>query len=175
MATKEELSERYLSISHRLLRQAEEELHQKGDTLQASEKTWGAMAHALKSVAAQRGWNHKRHQLLRDIATQLRLEYGRPRISELFSALEGAHNNYYEHRWTEEDVQEHLEWSRQFVRQMEEIREAPARRFIPATRTQERRLFNLTRPRPEESDDDLDITTLPSVDPEPPEIEATGG
>ena len=175
MATKEELSERYMNISRRYLRQAEEELHQKDDTLQASEKTWGAMAHALKSVAAQRGWNHKRHQLLRDIATQLRLEYGRPRISELFSALEGAHNNYYEHSWTEEDVQEHLEWYRQFVRQMEEIREAPARRFTPTTRTQERRPFNLTRPRPAESDDDLDISTLPSVDLEPPGPRAAGG
>ena len=73
MATKEELSECYLSISRRYLRQAEEELHQKGDTLQASEKIWGAAALALKSVAALRGWNHKSHPLLGDIAMQLRV------------------------------------------------------------------------------------------------------
>ena len=175
MATREGLSERYFAISHRLLRQAGEELHQKGDTLQASEKIWGAAAHALKSVAVQRGWNHKSHPLLGDIAMQLRLEFGSIRLYHLFSSLESTHNNYYEHRWGEDQVEEHLNWVGEFVQQLNEIRQLPPRRFTPTTRTQERRLFNLTRPRPAESDDDLDISTLPSVDLEPPDPRAAGG
>ena len=175
MATKEELSERYLSISRRYIRQAEEELHQKGDTLQASEKIWGAAALALKSVAALRGWNHKSHPLLGDIAMQLRLEFGSIRLYHLFSSLESTHNNFYEHRWGEDQVEEHLNWVGEFVQQLDEIRQLPPQRFTPATRTQERRLFNLTRSRPHESDDDLNIATLPSVDLESPELGAAGG
>ena len=45
---------KYTEISQRLTHRAEEEM-QKGDTLQAFEKAWGAVAHAVKSIAEQRG------------------------------------------------------------------------------------------------------------------------
>ena len=51
----------HLEISRQFMRQAEGELRQ-GDSLQASEKAWGAAAGALKAVAEQRGWSHGRHR-----------------------------------------------------------------------------------------------------------------
>ena len=168
MATPQEISDRYLKISRQCLLQAEEELFVQGDTMQASEKLWNAAAQALKSVAALRGWNHKSHSLLGDIAMQLHLEYGRPELSDQFDGLEAAHNNYYEHRWTADRVELRLNTARRFVSQLEEIRQLPRRRFTPATRDQERRLENLTRFIYGQSDDDLDINKLPPVEPQPP-------
>ena len=169
MATPQEISDRYLKISRLHLQQAEEELLVKGDTMQASEKIWNAAAQALKSVAALRGWNHKSHSLLGDIAMQLRLELGRPELSEQFRLLESAHNNFYEHRWAADEVDDRLNAARQFVGWLEEIRQQPQRRFTPATRTQQRRMDGLTRFIYGQSDDDVDIDSLPPVEPQPPE------
>ena len=58
------------ALSRRFVRQAQEEFD-KGDRLQASEKAWGAAAHAVKAVAASRGWNHNSHRLLFDIVDQV--------------------------------------------------------------------------------------------------------
>ena len=168
MATPQEMSDRYLDISHLHLQQAEEELYVRGDLMQASEKIWSATAQALKSVAALRGWNHKSHHLLSDIAMQLRLELGRPELSEQFDGLEAAHNNYYEHRWGADQVEDRLNTARRFVRQLEEIRQLPRPRFTPATRTQERRMEQLTRFIYDQSDDAVDLSKLPPIEPQPP-------
>ena len=168
MATPQEISDRYLKISRQCLLQAEEELFVQGDTMQASEKLWNAAAQALKSVAALRGWNHKSHSLLGDIALQLHLELGRPELSSQLRVLETAHNNFYEHRWAADEVEIRLSDARQFVSQLEEIRQQPRRRFTPANREQERRLERLTRFIYGQSDDDVDIDDLPPVEPQPP-------
>jgi hypothetical protein len=97
MATPEELSSRYLAMSRKYFRQAQEELD-RGDFSQSTEKTWGAAAEALKSIDAQRVWNHKNHGLLRDMARHLYMEFGNLQIFDLSGVLENAHNNYYEHR-----------------------------------------------------------------------------
>ena len=47
--------------SKRLMKHAFEQL-EKGDRLQASEKAWGATAHALKSIAKERGMRYGRHE-----------------------------------------------------------------------------------------------------------------
>ena len=47
--------ERYEEISRHLLRQAQEEFD-RGDILQASDKVWGATAHAIKAVCQRVGW-----------------------------------------------------------------------------------------------------------------------
>ena len=163
MASPEELSNRYHEMSRKCMRQAQEELD-RGDLAQASEKAWGAAAEALKSIAAQRGWNHKNHGLLRDMATQLYMEFGMPRIFELFGVLENAHMNYYEHRWDKDEVQFHIDRSDQLLEELDIIRNAPPRRFTPATREQERRLERLTRFDIETvRDSTVDIENLPPV------------
>ena len=169
MATPQEISDRYLKISRLHLQQAEEELFIKGDTMQASEKIWNAAAQALKSVAALRGWNHKSHFLLGDIAMQLHLELGRPEVSEQFRVMESAHQNFYEHRWEADEVEIRLNAARRFVDRLEEIRQRPRRRFTPSTPGQARRMERLTRFIYGQSDDDVDIDALPPVEPQPPD------
>ena len=168
MATPQEISDRYLKISRQCLLQAEEELFVLGDTMQASEKLWNAAAQALKSVAALRGWNHKSHSLLGDIAMQLHLEYGRPELSDQFRGLEAVYINYYGRIREDDEMADILDTARRLVDQLEEIRQLPQPRFIPASRTQQRRLENLTRFIYGQSDDDLDIDKLPPVEPQPP-------
>ena len=166
MATPQELSDRYFQLSSKYSRQAQEELD-KGDLSQASEKAWGAAAEAMKALAAVRGWNHKSHPLLRDIATHTYMEFARPRVLELFDLLEWAHFNYYEHRLEHDVVQLRLAQSRELIGLLEEIRNSPARRFTPANREQERRLQRLTPYHPDRAADAaLDISTLPPVEPE---------
>lgn len=165
MATPEELSQRYLQLSRKYFRQSQEELV-RGDLTQASEKAWGAAAESLKALAVVRGWNHKSHPLLRDIATHTYMEFGRPRLIELFDLLEWAHFNYYEHRLEEEDVQMRIAQSSELLNMLDEIRNSPPRRFTPANREQERRFHRLTQYSLDRAADAaLDITTLPPVEP----------
>ena len=56
-------SERYGQLSRQYIERADEYLRA-GDRVQASEKGWGAVAEAVKSIAAKRGWNHQGHRLL---------------------------------------------------------------------------------------------------------------
>ena len=46
--------------SERLMRRAWEQL-ERGDRLQASEKCWGAVTHALKAASQRYGWRHRTH------------------------------------------------------------------------------------------------------------------
>ena len=59
--------ERYAELSRHFMEKADEYLAA-GDRVQASEKGWGAVAEAIKSIAEERGWYHQGHRLLNDIA-----------------------------------------------------------------------------------------------------------
>ena len=86
--------EDHVAISRGFLAQASAELAQ-GHRLQASEKAWGAVAHALKSVAKERGWNNIHHRQVMDVGAQLAQEFQKPSI--LTSILHGdsLHRNFY--------------------------------------------------------------------------------
>ena len=89
--------ERYEEISRHLLEQAQEELD-KGDILQASDKVWGATAHAVKTVCQWMGWNHHAHNHLSAAANYMASELGRDDLGLAFGYLEALHANYYEHQ-----------------------------------------------------------------------------
>jgi hypothetical protein len=57
---------KYAAMSRDYMQRAEGYLRQ-GDLAQASEKSWGATACALKAIAEQRGWQHQSHSLLFDL------------------------------------------------------------------------------------------------------------
>jgi hypothetical protein len=115
--------ERYEEMSRHLLRQAEDELDQ-GDALQASEKIWGATAHALKAVAQQRGWNHRFHNHLRSVALFLASEWNRPDWNNAFGSLESMHINFYEHQWHGADLRPRLGLARVFCEELTAVRQA---------------------------------------------------
>ena len=78
--------------SERLLRHARIEL-KKGDRLQASEKAWGAVAHAIKAVAAHRGWRYDAHSDATLVIVRLIPELG-DRVYLLYGVANYLHNNY---------------------------------------------------------------------------------
>ena len=66
-----------------------------GDTLQGSEKLWGAAAHAAMALAQQRGWRFGDHRALRDAANRLADELSEPIVASNFSVAEKFHANFY--------------------------------------------------------------------------------
>ena len=85
----------HLKTSRRFIGQAEVELRE-GHHMQASEKAWGAAAHAIKSVAELYRWPHDSHaDLFRAVNRIVRLT-GDPEILALFAVANALHQNFYE-------------------------------------------------------------------------------
>lgn len=141
--------ERYEEMSRHLLLQAEEELD-KGDVLQASEKIWLAVAHALKAVAQYRGWNHRYHNHLRAVASCLSMEWGRPDWEVTFGSFDGMHTNAYEHQRFPVQIRPFLEPARSYCQEMLEVRLASPPQDVELTAEQQSTqailLRTLTRP-----------------------------
>ena len=92
----------HTDTSRMMMEQAASELA-KGDSLQASEKGWGAASHAVKAIAEGRGWRHTSHRDLFNVARRLANETGQPDILELFVMASGLHTNFYE-GWLDDEV-----------------------------------------------------------------------
>ena len=108
--------ERYEEISRHLLDQAQEELD-KGDILQASDKVWGATAHAIKAVCQQMGWNHHAHNHLRAAANYIASEFGRDDLVSAYGYLDALHTNYYEHQLLAAEVRVGINNAAFFIRE----------------------------------------------------------
>ncbi|MDE2815191.1 MAG: PaREP1 family protein [Chloroflexota bacterium] len=100
--------EEHLRISRQFLRQAEREFA-RGDRLQASEKAWGAAAHAVKAVAQQRGWRHDGHRYLFEAIDKVYCETGDSEFLVLFKVANSLHTNFYENWQTDNLVQDGIE------------------------------------------------------------------
>ena len=122
---------------------------QRRNTIQASEKGWGAAAQALKAIAEERGWNHNGHGLLVDIAKQVSDEQGRPEIATtLFAFGQLLHVNFYEDTLATDVIGDYLDQIRVLLPDLERIRtEPPPATFTPETRDQRNRWQRLTRGR----------------------------
>ena len=59
-----------------------------GDQIQASEKLWGAAAHAVMAVASEHGWPHANQTELRQAAERLADEQNNQRIAVGFAITE---------------------------------------------------------------------------------------
>ena len=166
--------ERYEEISRHLLEQAQEELD-KGDILQASDKAWGATAHAIKAVCQRMGWNHHAHNHLNAAANYIASELGRDDFRTAFGYLEALHINYYEHQRRADEIRTGINNAAFLSRELAlvSLSELPDGRehLSPIERQdQERRLRMLTRKNqyshgPQLEGDELD--SLPPVKPTP--------
>ena len=134
----------YAKLSQHFIRQAEEEL-QKGDHLQAAEKGWGAVAHAVKAIAEQRGWNHGSHPLLRDVYWQIITEFGRTDLALLFDGAEKLHQNFYENHLDRDEVEHRVNTSKSLLEELAVFKASPPRPFVPRGPAQQRRWNRLTR------------------------------
>ena len=114
-------AERHDEISSIFLGHAED-LFRDGDSLQASEKAWGAVAHRLKSIARRRNWPSGSHQALSVIKDRLAEESANPaRLLMLYKSAEMLHTNFYED-WLEDDVVERcLGYVRELIAILQEV------------------------------------------------------
>ena len=80
-----------------------------GDTLQASEKLWGAAAHAIMAVAQQRGLEHGTHRALVNSARQITEEQDdellRSALQVGILAARHFHSNFYNGTMEPEDIE----------------------------------------------------------------------
>ncbi len=98
----------HASISRQFISKAEEYVGA-GDLLQASEKAWGAAAHAVKAVAEKRGWEHSGHRELFRVIGNMAVETGRPEMRRLFHVANSLHSNFYEGWLGADDVSDGIE------------------------------------------------------------------
>ena len=76
-----------------------------GDTLQASEKLWGAASHAVMAVATQREWNCRSHRELKNAVQRVAGERGDELIEGAFAAAEKFHKNFYQDEMEDYEVE----------------------------------------------------------------------
>ena len=110
----------YVRISRQFMRQADEEFA-KGDRLQASEKAWGAAAHAVKAVAQHRGWRHDGHRYLFEAVDSIFRETGDPEVRGLFGRANSLHMNFYEDWQSDEFVQDGIERVKVLLEKLEPL------------------------------------------------------
>ena len=115
------------------------------NNIQASEKGWGAAAQALKAIAEERGWNHRSHTLIVDVAEQVAYEDGNPELMRLFGAAQALHTNFYEDWLSSATVTLYLEDVKRLLPELERIRGVTPPDFTPETREQRNRWRRLTR------------------------------
>ena len=136
-------SERYADLSRHFIEKADEYLLA-GDAVQASEKGWGAVAEAFKSIAEERGWYHQGHRLLNDVAFQLSQEWNRPDLKVLYDAMEKLHINFYEDSMELDDIALSVENGKRLLRELDALRALPPRAVAIESREQKNRWRRLT-------------------------------
>ncbi len=138
---------KYAELSRWCIGEAENYLRQR-NSIQASEKGWGAAAQALKAIAEERGWNHGSHGLIADIAQQVSDEHRRPDLVSLFGNAQALHVNFYEDWLSSDTVAIYLGQVKSLLPELERIRtDPPPADFTPETRDQQNRWRRLTRSR----------------------------
>jgi uncharacterized protein (UPF0332 family) len=81
--------------SHHFLNLVDDELA-RGELEEASNKVWGAAAHAIKAVAERRGWQHHAHALLEETVDRLVSEENAPRdILIQYMTASAYHQRFY--------------------------------------------------------------------------------
>ena len=142
-----EKSDRYYLLSQRLLKHAQEQL-ERGDTVQASEKVYGAVSHAVKAYGELRGWNHYNHHRVGLILDQLSEEWDDSRLVTLHMAVKALHDNFFEYELSRVQVQAGIDAASEMMDKMEIIRNSPPRPLTSSSlnREQRRRLSQLMQP-----------------------------
>ena len=115
------LARTHLEVSRNFLVHAREQLAL-GDSLQASEKGWGAAAHAVKAIAQRRGWRHNSHRDLFVVSSRITAATGRLEIAELFSVANTLHQNFYEGWMNEEHIAMNLDSVERLLDTLDEVR-----------------------------------------------------
>ena len=134
--------EDHVRMSHWFLEHASIELTN-GNRLQASEKVWGAVAHALQAIGEQRGWNHHIHQNTKDIGGHLANEFDRGHFHSYVVEADAMHLNFYKNEEEEDTIRHAILTAGQFIAELDELRDRPPVPFTVRNATDQRRLGRL--------------------------------
>ena len=115
----------YREQSRVFLAQAYEELAN-GDLQQASQKEWGAASQMVKAVAQERGWLHSSHRHLYGVINALESETSDSELTVLFASAGDLHINFYENRYSPNNIRHLLNQVEQFVDKAEGLLAATA-------------------------------------------------
>ena len=155
-------SDRYAKLSKWLLKHAQDQL-ERGDTMQASEKAYGAVAQAVKAYGELRGWNHINHYRVELILDQLRDEWNDPELTTFHTVVKELHSNFFEYEMGTTRVGDCLEIAGKLMDKLNVIRNSPPRP-LPSSgldREQRRRLSQLMQP---PSGDQVPVEDLPPLE-----------
>ena len=118
----ESRAEFYWEASVELLKQAERELS-KGDLRQASEKTWGAAALAVKALAYEReGRRLTSHRELWRYVSDLASETNDRELRLLWRTAVSMHVNFYENWATRDDIEDSITNIEKFIKKLKNLR-----------------------------------------------------
>ena len=95
MQNGETQTQKHLRITHQFLDTADE-LFEKGDIIQTSEKLWGATVHAVKVLCISRKWRHDKYAFQWNAIKLLAAEMGEPTLTRDFKVAQGNHINFYD-------------------------------------------------------------------------------
>ena len=86
-----------------------------GDEMRGSEKMWDAAAHAVMTVARDRGWQHGSHRHLKAAADRIIADIGDPVLGGDFMAAQQFHANFYHGFMEDDDIERGRPLVRRFV------------------------------------------------------------
>ena len=86
-----------------------------GDRLQASEKIWGAVSHALTAFAMRKKWAQSTYADKKDIIRYISEQTGSPRINLLYDSVHRYHVNFHEDTKDVADIADGIEIAKELV------------------------------------------------------------
>ena len=89
-----DLAEKHTEIARRFIAAADGYLSE-GDLIQASEKLWGATAHAAEAFCIRRRWRHGKYSHLRRAMQRMSEETGDDSWIDRFGVAYELHLNFY--------------------------------------------------------------------------------
>lgn len=108
---------KYLDLNNKYINDSDECLR-KGDYVQASEKSWGAMVTIAKAIASQRNKTIKTHEGIKLFFAQIARELKDESINNTILIADALHQNFYENSAHPDTVKKGAKTIKQFVKRM---------------------------------------------------------
>ena len=87
-----------------------------GDRLQASEKIWGAVSHAIAHIGVKRDWPGYTHADKSDVVRHLSIEANLPDLVHLYATAYGFHVNFHEDTKDKTEIEEGIASAREMIK-----------------------------------------------------------
>ena len=94
----------------------------RGELEEASNKVWGAAAHAIKAVAERRGWQHHAHVLLQEVVEQLIRDESAPQhLFGQYMIASAFHQRFYGAPPSADSIRYGKELMAEFIQTLESL------------------------------------------------------